>query len=96
MCLTLVWVKELTTILLTFEVWTDGSLKPEEAVALGSKIIKEQLQIFLTFDETIEPEEEEEEKVAPQLNEIFSVQLTISSFLFVRQTAEERQHSLHW
>lgn len=54
---------------LSLEVWTDGSLKPEESVALGSKIIKEQLQIFLTFDETIEPEEVEEEKVAPQLNE---------------------------
>lgn len=54
---------------LSFEVWTDGSLKPEEAVALGSKIIKEQLQIFLTFDETIEPEEVEEERSTPQLNE---------------------------
>ena len=54
---------------LTFEVWTDGSLKPEETVALGSKIIKEQLQIFLTFDETIEPEEVEEERSTPQLNE---------------------------
>jgi len=54
---------------LSLEVWTDGSLKPEESVALGSKIIKEQLQIFLTFDETIEPEEVEEEKSTPQLNE---------------------------
>lgn len=54
---------------LTVEVWTDGSLKPEEAVALGSKILKEQLQIFLTFDESIEPEEEEEESKSPQLNE---------------------------
>ncbi|MCB0408009.1 MAG: DNA-directed RNA polymerase subunit alpha [Bdellovibrionales bacterium] len=54
---------------LSLEVWTDGSLKPEEAVALGSKIIKEQLQIFLTFDETIEPEEITEESKSPQLNE---------------------------
>jgi DNA-directed RNA polymerase subunit alpha len=54
---------------LTLEVWTDGSLKPEEAVALGSKILKEQLQIFLTFDETIEPVEEEKESKSPQLNE---------------------------
>lgn len=54
---------------LAFEVWTDGSLKPEEAVALGSKILKEQLQIFLTFDETIEPVEEEKESKIPQLNE---------------------------
>lgn len=54
---------------LSFEVWTDGSLRPEESVALGSKILKEQLQIFLTFDETMEPTVEEEEKKSPQLNE---------------------------
>lgn len=54
---------------LTLEVWTDGSLKPEEAVALGSKILKEQLQIFLTFDENVEPVEVEREVGTPQLNE---------------------------
>ncbi len=54
---------------LTLEVWTDGSLKPEESVSLGSKILKEQLQIFLTFDETIEPDEAQEEIRSPQLNE---------------------------
>lgn len=54
---------------LTFEVWTDGSLKPEEAVALSSKILKEQLQIFLTFDENMEPVAEEEETRSPNLNE---------------------------
>jgi DNA-directed RNA polymerase subunit alpha len=54
---------------LSLEVWTDGSLKPEEAVALGSKILKEQLQIFLTFDETMEPVTEEEETRTPSFNE---------------------------
>lgn len=54
---------------LTVEVWTDGSLRPEETVALGSKILKEQLQIFLTFDESMEPVEEEKEMKSPQLNE---------------------------
>ena len=54
---------------LSLEVWTDGSLKPEEAVSLGSKILKEQLQVFVTFDENIEPEEEETDFVAPKLNE---------------------------
>lgn len=54
---------------LTLEVWTDGSLKPEEAVALSSKIMKEQLQIFLTFDETMEPTEEAREMGVPSLNE---------------------------
>lgn len=54
---------------LTLEVWTDGSLKPEETISLGSKILKEQLQIFLTFDETIEPTEATEEVTSTQLNE---------------------------
>ena len=54
---------------LTIEVWTDGSLKPVETISLGSKILKEQLQIFLTFDESIEPDEEQEETKSPQLNE---------------------------
>lgn len=54
---------------LTLEVWTDGSLKPEEAVALGSKILKEQLQVFVTFDENIEPETEQEEVLSTQLND---------------------------
>ncbi|RYX78267.1 DNA-directed RNA polymerase subunit alpha [bacterium] len=54
---------------LTFEVWTDGSLKPEESVSLGSKILKEQLQIFLTFDETMEPDVAQEETKSPTLNE---------------------------
>ena len=40
---------------LVLEVWTDASLKPEEAVPLGYKILKEQLQVFLNFDENIEP-----------------------------------------
>ncbi|OFZ11217.1 MAG: DNA-directed RNA polymerase subunit alpha [Bdellovibrionales bacterium RBG_16_40_8] len=54
---------------LELEVWTDGSLKPEEAVSLGSKIMKEQLQIFLTFDENLEPQEEEVKISTPELND---------------------------
>lgn len=54
---------------LELEVWTDGSLKPEEAVSLGSKILKEQLQIFLTFDENLEPREEEVHMSPPKLND---------------------------
>jgi DNA-directed RNA polymerase subunit alpha len=36
---------------LTMEVWTDGSVAPEDAVAYASKILKEQLTLFITFDE---------------------------------------------
>lgn len=41
---------------LTLEVWTDGSITPEDAVAYAAKIFKDQLSIFITFDEEAEPE----------------------------------------
>lgn len=41
---------------LTLEVWTDGSLSPEEAVAHAAKILKDQLSIFITFEEGEEEE----------------------------------------
>jgi DNA-directed RNA polymerase subunit alpha len=41
---------------LTLEVWTDGSLNSEEAVAHAAKILKEQLSIFITFEEEVEAE----------------------------------------
>lgn len=44
---------------LTLEVWTDGSLAPEDAVAYAAKILKEQMNSFINFDEDIEPEIEE-------------------------------------
>jgi DNA-directed RNA polymerase subunit alpha len=40
---------------LTLEVWTDGSVNPEDAVSLGSKILKDQLSVFLNFEEEPEP-----------------------------------------
>lgn len=53
---------------LTFEVWTTGAVLPEDAVALAAKILKDQVQIFINFDEEVEPEEIHEEKIEP-LNE---------------------------
>jgi DNA-directed RNA polymerase subunit alpha len=44
---------------LALEVWTDGSVAPADAVAYGAKILKEQVQIFINFDEESEPEYEE-------------------------------------
>ena len=41
---------------LTLEVWTDGSVTPEDAVSYSSKILKEQLSIFINFDEDSEPQ----------------------------------------
>lgn len=38
---------------LILEVWTDGSLTPEDAVAYSAKIIKDQISVFINFDERI-------------------------------------------
>ena len=56
---------------LTLEVWADGSILPEDAVAYAAKILKEQLTIFINFDEKIEPksEKESDEPQKPQFNE---------------------------
>ncbi|GIP41470.1 DNA-directed RNA polymerase subunit alpha [Paenibacillus sp. J31TS4] len=55
---------------LTLEVWTDGSIRPEEAVSLGAKILTEHLMLFVGLtDEAkdaeimIEKEEDKKEKV---------------------------------
>jgi DNA-directed RNA polymerase subunit alpha len=39
---------------LTLEVWTNGSVKPSDAVAFAAKILKEQLSIWINFEETEE------------------------------------------
>ena len=54
---------------LTLEVWTDGSVMPEDAVAFAAKILKEQLQIFINFAEDEEPEVEEEEDEEQEFND---------------------------
>ncbi len=54
---------------LILEVWTDGSLTPEEAVPLGYKILKDQIQVFMNFDENIEPQEKIVSDQEPTVNQ---------------------------
>ncbi len=54
---------------LTLEVSTDGSVRPEDAIAYAAKIYKEQLQIFINFDEADEPVVEEENNEKQKINE---------------------------
>jgi DNA-directed RNA polymerase subunit alpha len=56
---------------LTMEVWTDGSVTPEDAVAYAAKILKEQMTIFINFDEKQEPEAEKktDKRQKPQFND---------------------------
>ncbi len=57
---------------LTVEIWTNGAVRPDDALAYAAKILKEQLTVFINFDETEEVEarpSEEENENKPQLNE---------------------------
>lgn len=56
---------------LTLEVWTDGSVLPEDAVAYAGKIMKEQISVLINFDETLEPEPDKstDGPEKPQFNE---------------------------
>jgi DNA-directed RNA polymerase subunit alpha len=70
---------------LILEVWTDGSLNPEEAVAHSAKILKDQLSIFITFEEEEEevsyPEDEEEKEAFNEnlLRSVDELELSVRS-----------------
>lgn len=56
--------------MLTLEVWTTGSIKPDEAVSLASKILTEHLSLFINLTEhvqgveiMVEKEEDKKEKI---------------------------------
>lgn len=53
---------------LTLEVFTNGAIKPEDAVAFAAKILKEQLTTFINFPEQLEPANREN-KEEPYLND---------------------------
>lgn len=55
---------------LTLEVWTDGTIKPDDATSLGAKILNEHLNLFITLTDhvndveiMVEKEEDKKEKV---------------------------------
>lgn len=54
---------------LILEVNSDGSIRPEDAVAYAAKILKEQLQIFINFDENLEVGDELEGDESRKINE---------------------------
>ena len=54
---------------LILEVWTDGSITPEDAIAYSAKILKEQLAVFINFDERISANDESAASNVSDLNE---------------------------
>ncbi len=70
---------------LILEVWTNGSIRPENALALAAKILKEHLQIFINFDETpetVSPSPDENKmKVASNLQKsVDELELSVRSY----------------
>ena len=54
---------------LTLELWTNGSVQPEDAVAYAAKILREQLKVFVHFDEDVEPDVVEDTSPQEEVNE---------------------------
>jgi DNA-directed RNA polymerase subunit alpha len=55
---------------LIMEVWTDGSIQPEDAVADAAKIVKDYLVHFINFNEEFEDEESETNEEMERLQTI--------------------------
>ncbi len=69
---------------LILEIWTDGSVHPEDAIAYASKILKEQLTIFINFPEEDvsadeERNEEQERLVESLLRSVDELELSVRS-----------------
>lgn len=58
---------------LTLEVWTDGSLRPEEAISLSAKILSEHLSLFIGLTSEISNVEIMVEKEEEQKNKILEM-----------------------
>ncbi len=57
---------------LVMEVWTDGSLNPGDAIAYAAKILKQQLDVFINFEEVEEEIVPEKEDEKANVNEILT------------------------
>ncbi|MBO4235606.1 MAG: DNA-directed RNA polymerase subunit alpha [Firmicutes bacterium] len=70
---------------LTLEIWTDGSVSPEEGVSIGAKIMQEHLNQFISLDEAasgmsilVEREEDQKEKALDKT--IDELELSVRSY----------------
>ncbi len=58
---------------LVMEVWTNGSINPEDAVANAAKIFKDQVQVFSMFREEFEEVEPKIDEEVEKMNEYLSM-----------------------
>lgn len=84
---------------LTFDVWTNGSLRPEEAISLGAKIFTEHLNVFVSLtDEAqnaeimVEKEEDQKERVLEMTIE--ELDLSVRSYNCLKRAGINTVHEL--
>ena len=54
---------------LVMEVWTDGSIVPQDALGIAAKVVKEQMNVFINFEEEEEEDFQEEAEMREDFNE---------------------------
>jgi DNA-directed RNA polymerase subunit alpha len=76
---------------LTLEIWTDGSILPKDALAFSAKILRDQFDLFVDFEESFEEEEveivdEEKLKMREKLDRsVEELELSVRSSNCLRQ-----------
>jgi len=86
---------------LILELWTDGSITPEEGVSIGAKIMQEHLNLFIELTDNtdsleimVEKEEDQKEKALEMTIE--ELELSVRSFNCLKRaainTVEELTH----
>ncbi len=81
---------------LIMEIWTDGRIRPEDALAHAAKLLKDHLQIFINFEEEPEAQlierDDERDKIKDLLSRsVDELELSVRS----SNCPEERQHQDH-
>lgn len=54
---------------LVVEIWTDGGVRPEDALAYAARILKEQIDVFINFEEREEAKESPDHDEEPREND---------------------------
>lgn len=77
---------------LVLEIWTDGSITPEEGVSIGAKIMQEHLNLFIQLTDTTDAmeimvEKEEDQKEKAREMTIEELELSVRSFNCLKRAA---------
>ena len=79
---------------LVLEIWTDGSITPEEGVSIGAKIMQEHLNLFIQLTDTtgtmeimVEKEEDQKEKALEMTIE--ELELSVRSFNCLKKSSNQ-------